>query len=76
MSVCVCVEDVPSYALHGDHEYECVCVFMLKMFPAMISVDHEGEYVCVCFLLKMYPAMISCYHEGECVCVCVYVCVC
>ena len=42
----------------------CLCVCVLKMYPAMVSGDHEGKCVCV---LKMYPAVIT----GECVCACV-----
>ena len=46
----------------------CLCV--LKLYPAMLFGDHEGECVCVC-VLTMYPAMLFGDHEGECVCVCV-----
>ena len=45
-----------------------VCV--LKIYPAMVSGDHEVECVCVCEL-KMYPAMVCGDHEGKCVFVCV-----
>ena len=45
-----------------------VCV--LKMYPAMVSADHEGKCVCVC-VLKIYPAMVSGYHEDKCFCLCV-----
>ena len=43
---------------------------LLKMFPAMVSGDLEGECVYVC-VLEMYPAMVSGHHEGKNVCVCV-----
>ena len=47
-----------------------VFVCVLKMYPAYVSGDHEGDCVCVCEL-KMYPAMVCGDHEGKCVFVCV-----
>ena len=39
-----------------------MCV--LKMYPAMITGDHEGKCMCV-HVLKMYPALVFGIHEGE-----------
>ena len=49
----------------------CVCVCMLKMYPAMISGDNIS--MCVCVRVGIYPAMVSGDHKGDCVCVCVCV---
>ena len=27
--------------------FVCVCECLLKMYPAMVSGDHEGQYVCM-----------------------------
>ena len=29
-------------AVNGGHEGDCVCVCVLKMYPVMVSGDHEG----------------------------------
>ena len=44
-------------------------VYVLNMYTALVSGNHEGEFFCVC-VLRMYLSMVSGYHEGECGCVC------
>ena len=38
-----------------------VCVCVLKMYPAMVSGDHEGKCVCVCFVedVPSYDILLS-----------------